>query len=183
MGNCTVDGCNDKAFGHGLCSKHYNRQRRHGSVAKPLTRRGRLVQEGKSYCPKCDSVKPIGEFLTDTHTKYGISIYCAKCHQEKAKVRYRKYPDYYKDADLKAKFGLSLEQYRELEERQDHKCALCHKERGPKRFAVDHDHKTGKNRGLLCDRCNLGLGWFEDSIELLEAAIRYIKAHQDEEKQ
>lgn len=177
MGDCRIDGCNNKAFGHGLCSKHYNRQRRHGSTAKPLKRRGRLIQEGKSYCPKCDSVKEIGEFLKDTHTKYGISIYCAACHQEKAKARYRTNPDYYKDADLRKKFGMSLEQYRELERKQDYRCALCRKEPGSKKLAVDHDHKTGENRGLLCDRCNLGLGWFADSIELLEAAIQYLKTH------
>jgi len=177
MDNCSVEGCDNKVFENGLCSKHYNRQRRHGSTAKPLKRRERLIKEGKSYCPKCDKIKTIGEFLKDTHTKYGISIYCAICHKEKAKARYYRNPDYYKDADLRKKFGISLEQYRELERKQDYKCAVCHKEPGSKKLAVDHNHKTGENRGLLCGRCNLGLGWFEDSIELLEMAIQYLKIH------
>lgn len=51
-------------------------------------------------------------------------------------------------------------------------CAICKR---PKKLNVDHDHKTGEIRGLLCSRCNLGLASFGDSIEGLEKAIDYLK--------
>lgn len=174
---CKINGCINKVFGHGLCSKHYNRQRRHGSTEMPLTRRGQMVLEGRSHCPKCGQEKSLDEFLKDKHTRYGISIYCRECHRNKAKARYYKNPDYYKEACLQKDFGISLKQYRQMEERQDGRCDICGKKRGSRCLAVDHDHKTGKNRGLLCDRCNLGLGWFRDSVPLLEYAIQYLKKH------
>jgi hypothetical protein len=66
-----------------------------------------------------------------------------------------------------------------LREAQDGKCAICgvHEAYAPrKRLAVDHDHRTGAIRGLLCGNCNVGLGQFKDSPELLAAAIRYLEA-------
>ena len=44
-----------------------------------------------------------------------------------------------------------------------------------RRLAVDHDHKTGKIRGLLCISCNVGLGHFQDDVELLRSAILYLQ--------
>lgn len=69
-------------------------------------------------------------------------------------------------------------------EEQDNKCAICGQEETAKnngidvnKLAVDHDHVTGRVRGLLCKACNNGLGHFQDDPELLEAAIRYLKEH------
>src|SRR5216684_7911658 len=59
---------------------------------------------------------------------------------------------------LKTKYGLTLERFKLLKKRQQFKCALC---RRRKKLNVDHDHKTGKVRGLLCLQCNSGLGIFE----------------------
>lgn len=60
---------------------------------------------------------------------------------------------------------------------QDGKCAICSTPRS--RLSVDHDHITGKNRGLLCSQCNWGLGQFRDNPQLLENAIRYLKENAD----
>jgi hypothetical protein len=62
---------------------------------------------------------------------------------------------------------------------QDFKCAICsvHLSDVKKSFAVDHDHATGKVRGLLCDLCNRALGQFKDNIDNLKAAINYLEKH------
>lgn len=76
-------------------------------------------------------------------------------------------------------YGMTLDAVEEMDKKQDHKCALCG---GPPtgqfdRLCVDHDHKTDAVRELLCARCNIGLGSFEDDIETLEKAIVYLKRH------
>ena len=81
-----------------------------------------------------------------------------------------------KNKDLFYTHGITLEVYNSLLIKQDNKCAIC--ERSAKSFkrdlAVDHDHKKKIIRGLLCDRCNLGLGYFVDSISMLKRAIKYL---------
>lgn len=81
-------------------------------------------------------------------------------------------------SNLKIAFGLTLEEYEGLWNSQGKVCAIC--KRSPEelgeRFHVDHDHSKEKNiRGILCRRCNHGLGHFKDSIELLENAAKYLK--------
>ncbi|WP_425545633.1 endonuclease VII domain-containing protein [Glutamicibacter creatinolyticus] len=66
----------------------------------------------------------------------------------------------------------------ELSESQDHKCAICGDPYGMESLKhplyVDHCHQTGKVRGLLCSRCNTGLGLFRDSPDLMLAAVTYL---------
>lgn len=84
------------------------------------------------------------------------------------------------DYDLKRRFGISLDEYNKLLEEQKGVCAICDKPetytyRGKiKNLSVDHDHSNGRIRGLLCYKCNLGIGQFEDSIELLDRAKQYL---------
>lgn len=72
-------------------------------------------------------------------------------------------------------WGLTIEQYEELLKRQNGVCAICNKAcSSGRKLAIDHDHKTGRIRGLLCSNCNLGLGKFFDNKELLRKAISYL---------
>lgn len=58
---------------------------------------------------------------------------------------------------------------------QAHACAICGAPPPPGgALVVDHDHATGRIRGLLCGRCNIGLGWFDDQPQLLDRAIKYL---------
>ena len=76
---------------------------------------------------------------------------------------------------LKKSFDITPEQYDLLFEKQGGLCAVCRKSCATgRRLAVDHCHKTGKIRGLLCAGCNRGLGFFMDSLENLEAAKKYL---------
>lgn len=73
-------------------------------------------------------------------------------------------------------YGLTAEQYAALLELQDHRCAICRQRAVTIRLAVDHDHQTGKVRGLICSRCNHELlGAAHDSLILLENAVAYLR--------
>lgn len=96
---------------------------------------------------------------------------------------YQKNKKVEKNSHLKRKFGVTLEEYNIMYKNQNKACAICLKPE-TKIFsktgkvcdlAVDHCHKTGKVRGLLCWNCNTSLGKFKDSVENLERAIKYLK--------
>lgn len=81
-------------------------------------------------------------------------------------------------------YGISLEEYNKLLEKQNYVCAICHcpekaksqrKDREFKLLSVDHCHTTGKVRGLLCQRCNISIGHSGDNIIILEKMITYLK--------
>lgn len=77
---------------------------------------------------------------------------------------------------FKSRYGISIEEKKELLLKQNNKCLLCSKELillG--KSHLDHDHQTGKIRGVLCYSCNLGLGMFKDDIKILKKAVRYLK--------
>lgn len=94
----------------------------------------------------------------------------------------KKNPDKFKDMDLRRTYGITLDEYYEMLRQQDHVCAICkrpenavdHRSGLPRALAVDHCHETGKVRGLLCTNCNRGLGKFNDNVEYLAEAIKYL---------
>jgi hypothetical protein len=75
---------------------------------------------------------------------------------------------------LRTQYGISLEDYEAMLKRQGGVCAICRK-RSAERLCVDHCHVTRKVRGLLCRRCNFGLGHFSDDPDLVEAAAAYLR--------
>jgi|SRR5881394_3807392 len=84
------------------------------------------------------------------------------------KLKYEQnHPDRVKNGYLKRKYGISLKDHQNLVEKQDNKCAICSREF--KRIPyVDHNHTTNKVRGLLCNRCNVFLGWYEKYKTIIE---------------
>lgn len=75
---------------------------------------------------------------------------------------------------LVARYGITAAEHAELYERQGGACAIC-EHSVYYALRVDHDHATGEVRGLLCQKCNLGLGYFDDDAERLRAAIDYLR--------
>lgn len=76
------------------------------------------------------------------------------------------------------KIKLTVEEYKEMIVLQNNLCAICKLPQENKALAIDHDHITKKVRGLLCQKCNIGIGNMKDSIENLENAIIYLKNYQ-----
>lgn len=122
--------------------------------------------EGDKTCMSCKLIKSRLDFHKDHRRKDGLESYCKSCTNIKSHKNH-----------VKRKFNLTVEEYNSMLERQKHKCAICGNPESHsrvKRFAVDHSHVTGSIRGLLCSFCNTGLGQFQDSILLLENAIKYL---------
>ena len=95
----------------------------------------------------------------------------------------RQKPERRRSYDLKRFFGISLEEYNTMLEQQDGVCAICgqpetvlnRRTKQPQLLSVDHDHDTGKVRGLLCTRCNTAIGLLQDDPDVLVSALSYLK--------
>lgn len=102
---------------------------------------------------------------------------------EGTRTWYKKNKNKAKNTKLMKAYGLSIEGYNELEALNDSKCIICDSKcPSGRRLAVDHDHKDGTIRGLLCINCNKGLGNFKDNIQLLKEAIEYLEFFEKEKK-
>jgi hypothetical protein len=89
-------------------------------------------------------------------------------------TRRLKQPTYFRDKWLKNTYGLSLDEFYEMLAAQKYKCAICSIPIDEFTRHIDHDHDTRLIRGLLCARCNHGLGHFRDSINILQSAAKYL---------
>jgi hypothetical protein len=86
--------------------------------------------------------------------------------------------------NLKANYGITLDQKKQIVQSQNNLCAICKiLFENPRTTHLDHDHTTGKIRGILCQKCNHGIGLFKDSTELLKSAILYLDKHAKKEIQ
>jgi len=110
--------------------------------------------------------------------------------RQKNKSRYQNNPEKFKkyresrkeenrENWLKSNFGINLEEYNNMLEKQNHCCDICglHKSSFIRHLAVDHCHTTNKIRGLLCVNCNLAIGNFKDDIIVLKKAINYLQKY------
>lgn len=153
-----------------------------GSVCKHCGTTTKYVSNyGCKHCSVERGMKKLNdpELMAQYRTNEKKSVY-RKNNPDKIKVIQKKYRDkpsvkerqkkYYqehkkerKDVYLQKTYGISLQEYDEMLEKQDYKCAICGDKECPtgRDFAVDHDHETGEVRALLCARCNRGLGMFE----------------------
>lgn len=133
-------------------------------------------------CTACQEPKPLREFTISTQ---GTKDYkCAACNAKFSTEHYHRPGNRERRRYVIAArmYGLDEASYREMAALQNGLCAICLKApsgRAEKtsRLHVDHDHATGKVRGLLCYRCNHGLGSFLDSRELLLRAVAYLAVH------
>lgn len=81
--------------------------------------------------------------------------------------------DYYQQKHMRTQYGISWADFDARVDAQSGLCLLCGE--APDRWHIDHDHETGQVRGLLCHKCNVALGWFDDSPEKLRRAANYLE--------
>ena len=141
-------------------------------------------------CPRCGKTKPSDEFYSKR------SSYCKPCERAKNRAYYQihkesrraKARQYYRenegprrkmtrDYHFKHRYGITADERDAMEKKQQGLCAICGwPSKTSRRLAVDHNHKTGKVRALLCNSCNTGLGYLEDK-SWHEVAQRYLVDH------
>lgn len=138
-------------------------------------------------CTSCKVVKPTSEFQDNKDGRLGKYSKCSGCEAErykeerdkrlaKAKASYHKNPERARNRGLKKRYGITLTEFDSLLASQGHKCAMCGTSEpgGMGTFHVDHCHRTGKIRALLCTKCNVGLGALgDDPARASEMLYRY----------
>ena len=140
-------------------------------------------------CKTCGEVKPHSEFHKNKKYKDNIRPHCKVCrreyenkshHKHKHKRPYRYEED--KNIKLQRTYGISYQEYLYMLEAQSGCCAICGTDdpKPRKAFCVDHCHKTGKVRSLLCGKCNTGIGLLQEDIGIMLRAIEYISSHRND---
>ena len=109
-------------------------------------------------CTKCGENKPLSAFSRSTRD--GSYAWCKPCASS-----------YSRKFLLAKRYSLTPEQYDDLNVAQNGRCALCER---PRPLCVDHDHDTGAVRGLLCQKCNKGIGLLDDDPDVLARAMEYV---------
>lgn len=114
-------------------------------------------------CRVCKLQKSLGEFTPSKLLKF--DYLCKACRRETRKPsRYEK---------LKARYGLTEKDFNILAAKQSNSCKICFTKTDE--LVVDHCHTTNRVRGLLCDRCNVGLGCFKEDVISIRRAIDYLE--------
>lgn len=133
--------------------------------------------DGSRYCPRCKTTKPLTEFWKKKGKR--PQTYCKNCLYEYNHARAKANPDLVWERSIKSNYGLTRIEFDRILASQNGVCGICEGEKtGPGRtFRVDHDHATGKIRGLLCQHCNVGLGGARDNPEILRKMIDYLERH------
>lgn len=127
-------------------------------------------------CSKCNEILPVANFHMQAgrnHNHYRFNSPCKVCANLNRNKNYHK--EYYR----KLKYNITNEQYQLKLKEQNYSCVICniHQDDYSKEFCIDHCHKTGKIRDLLCTQCNSGIGFFRENINVMKKAIAYMKKH------
>jgi len=141
-------------------------------------------------CTKCKKQLPDESFSLKGNSPTLIAKRCDRCRNSRAVLWNKEHKDKVRISQIKfqesgkarkgrllKKFNITEEDYNQLFEKQGHGCAICGSNFSKGKYSnfnVDHNHKTGEVRGLLCGNCNRGIGYFKDNIKTLEKAIHYL---------
>jgi len=166
---CSNPDCSEFVVAWGLCDQHYRRTKAdERKAARALARAGRS-------CRECGSEIPIER----NSRAVFCSIGCKTKHHNAIKSGNPDHAARLRSYLYASKYGITVEDYAAMSDRQGGQCAVCSTTEpgGRGRFHVDHCHESGTVRGLLCTRCNTGLGQFGDDVETLQNAINYLRLH------
>lgn len=137
--------------------------------------------EKEMRCSGCDTVKEMSEFNASMlNIRYPYCIPCSRAASQKSREKHYKSVE---NARLKREYGIDLEDYQQMLEAQNHVCEICQKPESQiingkrRKLSVDHNHKTGLARGLLCFRCNASVGVIEQNMDRVAGVMEYIEKY------
>ena len=140
-----------------------------------------LVLSSK-ICRRCKLEKDVGDFYRRASSSDGLGSWCKLCVNDANAASRQKNPltsHNRRVYNLRRNYGMTLQEYENLLEVQDFKCAICFAEESghgkTSNLLPDHDHETGTIRGLLCHPCNSALGLLKDNPLILTSAIKYLE--------
>ena len=144
------------------------------------------IPDGTRLCMRCKEEKAYTEFTKDARHHDGFSRYCKTC----IKVHYAMKPETSRKTKILNKYKMTIAQYDELAEMQGFVCAICKKpeigidprSNASRRLAVDHCHKTGRIRELLCYKCNCAFGLMDENPLSIVALLAYAEKWQAKEE-
>lgn len=141
-----------------------------------------LIPETK-VCTRCSTPKPLDYFHKSRQHKTGLHPWCRDCRRVSTRERWLRDPELmrklHRERQVKHRYGITQDEYLRLFEKQQGRCAICggtEPRCNGARLCVDHDHATGKVRGLLCTPCNLAAGYLADSAERAELLAAYLRS-------
>lgn len=131
-------------------------------------------------CPRCEQTKPLGDFYKDKSRKDGLYPNCKSCHMEYTNAwRSSDAGQIYTRNAKYRKYQMTESDYKIILAQQENSCAICGSTTSGHNMTdellIDHDHTSGNVRGLLCVRCNAGIGHFMDDPDLLRSAVAYLE--------
>jgi len=129
-------------------------------------------------CKWCGEEKPLSDYHKNRQTKDGKHTLCKPCNSKKASKWREENPDRAKALDYQKKYNLSLDDFNEMKTSCGGLCEICKcpEDSAPRgTLFVDHCHRTGEVRGLLCLHCNNLLGASRDDTTVLRGAIKYLE--------
>lgn len=130
-------------------------------------------------CTRCKEDLGHWEFSRDSRVRSGLASWCRSCDKEYRKEYNKKNAERFREYSYREAYGLTLEDYSKMLAAQGGKCAICEQtetatQHGKvKQLSVDHNHKTGQVRDLLCRDCNWAFGHFKENPEVLRQAADY----------
>ena len=129
-------------------------------------------------CTKCKVEKSLEEYHNNIQSKDGKASRCKLCSKEYSAKKYKENPHKMRVDKIFRKYGLTEQGYNQLLQKQNFNCKICEKHTEDNLYGklyVDHCHRTGIVRGLLCHKCNSFLGLINDDENILNKAIQYLR--------
>lgn len=170
-GMCTFPGCTQRHEAHGFCPGHRNQYMTGRPLAElePRLKTTDRDELGRKRCNACLEWLPVEQFTNNKTPADGLSTSCKTCHRRRGLLK---------------RYGLTLDQFDELLGQHAGLCAICRAPNPSGRpLSVDHDHRCCPDRhsgcdkcvrGLLCNTCNMGIGYLGDSPDLMRRAAEYL---------